>query len=167
MIFSITRSGTRENLKSVLPVAKDEADLDVVAEITKKQGTASTEALDRSEGVKIVETKFSSEDVPDEYKTKLISSLKNAKKNINKENATERATTIQTVVVQFGGKDKIDNVKSLLDATSDSDKSVDIEKNVKVRATTVKTIETSFQGDDPSEAINTHSECTSSYRCSK
>ena len=159
--LSVTRSGSGADLKNVATsVSNGSADLEVVAEITKKSTkVASSEALNKSEGVKDLQSD-NFKKLPKEYRNKLIDSLKDPVNalDFDKDSATSRADTIVEIVQTFevptgSTKVNIKEVSKLLDSVTnvvgkskEQLQDIDLE-NVKGRATTVKEVIVTFDGD--------------------
>ena len=124
---AITTSGSISDLQNVVSsVSAGAADLTVLSEVVSA-GANSATALNRSEGVKTVETTYAS--LPEAQRLLLISSLKDPSKNIDKSSAIKRAVVVESIVAEFGSTATEAQLATLLADATDLDKTTDFVVN--------------------------------------
>ena len=130
---TITRTGSATDLQNLAASAKSgKSDFATVADIivtNVAQGKTinSASALDRSEGVKVMEVTYAA--LPATQRNALIASLKDASLTINKGEAIKRAVVVQDIVAEFGSTASDDQLDALLSDAIDTTKSVAVVQN--------------------------------------
>ena len=161
---SITRSGSKNDLKAVASsYSAGNADLDDIRDVVKNGGDSQT-ALNRSEGVKIIENKFAedlstlglSDDELNQYQADLVEALKNPNASVDKDSAISRTNSIDNIKTKLSSDSTNFNTTlaaSFFAAISDTTKEIS-EEDITTRVDeTIKIISNAGGIDAASENI--------------